>query len=224
MNIDFAHLMPTVASILLGEPNKKLSNKHEVRYGTKGSLAVDLKKGTFYDFETKEGGGVLDLIKHQGHANPIDWLREQHLIQDTTIVATFPYCDEAGKLLFQVCRTVTKRFYQRRPNGSDKWINDIQGVRRVLYRLPELIASRGQGPVFLAEGEKHVDLILAWGLRATCNPMGAGKWEPEYTEFLRGEDVVLLPDNDDPGRKHVQDMRKLHPASPVVFACCRSPN
>ena len=47
MSIEFAHLMPSVASILLGEPNKKLSKKDELRYGNKGSLAVDLKKGTF---------------------------------------------------------------------------------------------------------------------------------------------------------------------------------
>lgn len=206
MNIEFVHLMPSVASILLGEPNKNLSNKHELRYGTKGSVAVDLKKGTFYDHESKVGGGVLDLIKHQGHANPIAWLRDQRLIQDDTIVATFPYRDETGKLLFEVCRTATKGFYQRQPNGSGKWTNNTRGVRRILYRLPELIASRGQGPVFIPEGEKHVDLLLSWGLRATCNPMGAGKWDPAYTEFLHGEDIVLLPDNDDQGRKHVQDI------------------
>ena len=54
MNIDFADLMPSVASILLGEPNKKLSNKHEVRYGNKGSLIIDLKKGTFYDLQARK--------------------------------------------------------------------------------------------------------------------------------------------------------------------------
>ena len=133
MNIEFAHLMPSVASILLGEPNKKLSKKHELRYGTKGSLAVDLKKGTFFDHEIKEGGGVLDLIKREGHANPIDWLREQRLIQDDTIVATFPYRDETGKLLFQVCRTATKGFFQRRPNGSGEL--DKQYTRRATRSL-----------------------------------------------------------------------------------------
>jgi putative DNA primase/helicase len=32
--------------------------------------------------------------------------------------------------------------------------------------------------------------------------MGAGKWKPEHSEFLRGADVVILPDNDEPGRNH----------------------
>jgi putative DNA primase/helicase len=40
------------------------------------------------------------------------------------------------------------------------------------------------------------------GLLATCNPMGVGKWRPEYSELLRGRSVVILPDNDEPGRKH----------------------
>jgi hypothetical protein len=206
MNIEFSHLMPSVAGILLGEPNKKRSNKHELRYGNKGSLSVDLTKGTFFDHESNEGGGVLDLIKRQGHANPIEWLRQQRLIEDKTLVATFDYRDESGKLLFQVCRTTNKRkaFFQRQPDGHGGWRNDIQGVRRVLYRLPELLKETGV--VFICEGEKHVDALRAWGLRATCNPMGAGMWKPEYeyTEYLRGQDIVLLPDNDDTGRKHVQ--------------------
>lgn len=32
--------------------------------------------------------------------------------------------------------------------------------------------------------------------------MGVGKWRPEYSELLRGRSVVILPDNDEPGRKH----------------------
>jgi hypothetical protein len=31
--------------------------------------------------------------------------------------------------------------------------------------------------------------------------MSAGKWRPEYSETLRGRSVVILPDNDAPGRK-----------------------
>jgi hypothetical protein len=32
--------------------------------------------------------------------------------------------------------------------------------------------------------------------------MGAGKWKSEHSEFLRGADVVILPDNDEPGHNH----------------------
>ena len=38
--IDWPALMPDVARVLLGEPNARLSNARELRYGTHGSLAV----------------------------------------------------------------------------------------------------------------------------------------------------------------------------------------
>lgn len=37
---------------------------------------------------------------------------------------------------------------------------------------------------------------------ATTNAGGAGKWRDEYGEYLRGRSVVVLPDNDEPGREH----------------------
>jgi hypothetical protein len=33
--------------------------------------------------------------------------------------------------------------------------------------------------------------------------MGAAKWRPEHSEFLRDADVIILPDNDEAGGKHV---------------------
>jgi AAA domain len=209
MSTELPALMEAVARRLLGEPNKALSKKGELRYGNKGSLKVDVKRGTFYDHEKEEGGGVLDLVRRERPSDdPLEWLRSERLVDDSTVVATFDYRDEANKLLFQVCRTPAKAFYQRRPNGSG-WINKIEGVRRVLYRLPELLAEKGM--VFIPEGEKHVDALIRLGLRATCNSGGAGKWRPEYADFLRGRDVIVLPDNDEPGRKHAQTIaQSLH--------------
>ena len=47
---------------LLGEPSRSLSRGYRWRYGAKGSLAVDVQHGRFMDFETGQGGGLLDLI------------------------------------------------------------------------------------------------------------------------------------------------------------------
>ena len=38
--------------------------------------------------------------------------------------------------------------------------------------------------------------------------MGAGKWRDSYSEYLRGAKCVILPDNDDPGRKHAQQVAR----------------
>jgi hypothetical protein len=118
------------------------------------------------------------------------------------VVATFEYRDEGGKLLFYVDRVepgkkAKKDFVARGPTSKG-----IKGVRRVLYRLPELMQADPDQPVFIPEGEKHVDALQLLGLVATCNPFGAGSWKPEYSQSLAGRHVVILPDNDEAGRDH----------------------
>jgi predicted P-loop ATPase len=117
-----------------------------------------------------------------------------------SIVETYNYEDEDGKLLFQCLRYEPKSFSQRRPDGSGGWINNLHGVRRVLFRLPTLKQAE---LVLVTEGEKDALNLVKLGFIATCNPMGAGKWLPEYSEQLAGKDVVLFGDNDEPGTTHV---------------------
>jgi len=127
------------------------------------------------------------------------------------IVATYNYTDEDGTVLFQCLRWEPgwhgkkKSFSQRQPDGTG-WINNIDGVRRVLYALPEVLAAVDTGkPVFVCEGEKATDAVRSLGLCATTNPMGAEKkWEDGYTEALCGARVIILPDNDTPGHAHAQ--------------------
>jgi hypothetical protein len=134
----------------------------------------------------------------------------------------FPYVDEAGAALFVVRRMEyqnpdgsfvlkdgkrKKTFEQARPdpNKHGALIFNVNGVRVVPYRLPELLEAIGSGhPVFVVEGEHKADMLAQWNLTATCNAGGAGKWKSEHAAFLRGADVVLLPDNDARGREHVQ--------------------
>lgn len=126
-------------------------------------------------------------------------------------VAVYDYVDEAGNLLFQVCRTADKKFMQRRPDQSAKtgWSWKLDGVRRVLYRLPKIIQAVQEGRgIYLCEGEKDVQTLEHHGLIATCNPGGAGKWRPEYTDVFRGAAVVtIVADRDDPGRAHARQVR-----------------
>jgi hypothetical protein len=120
------------------------------------------------------------------------------------ITATYDYTDEGGKLLYQAVRFEPKNFKQRRPVGKGQWTWSLGDAPRVLYRLPELLASPKDALVFLPEGEKDVDNLVKIGCIATTCAMGAGKWRPEYNEPLRGRNVCILPDNDPPGQKHAQ--------------------
>jgi hypothetical protein len=130
------------------------------------------------------------------------------------IKAVYDYTDESGKLLFQALRfepvNGPKQFRQRTGPDQDKW--SIKGVRIVPYRLPELLADlAAERVVFVVEGEKDVDTLRRHGVPATCNPMGAGKWWPEFNTILKGADVVICGDNDEPGREHVKLVTKeLH--------------
>lgn len=126
---------------------------------------------------------------------------------DGGIEATYDYLDEEGDLLFEVVRFSGKRFRQRRPDGRAGRIWKMDGVRRVLYRLPEL-SARPDDTVFVTEGEKDCDRLHRAGLLATTNPGGAGKWRNEYATTLENRDVVVLADNDDVGRKHAAEVAR----------------
>jgi hypothetical protein len=65
---------------------------------------------------------------------------KDHSRPQRAIAKTYDYTDEAGQILFQAVRYEPKDFRQRRPDGSG-WIFNLDGVRRVPYRLPELIEA-----------------------------------------------------------------------------------
>jgi predicted P-loop ATPase len=121
-----------------------------------------------------------------------------------SIIATYDYTDEQGTLLYQATRHDPKDFRQRQPDGKGGWIASITTppVRKVLYRLPELMAANLADWVYLVEGEKDADNLRQLGVVATCNAMGAGKWDAEYTKTLTGRRVCILPDYDLPGQQH----------------------
>jgi 5S rRNA maturation endonuclease (ribonuclease M5) len=128
---------------------------------------------------------------------------------DKRVVKTYDYTDEQGNLLFQVCRTEPKGFFQRRPDGKGGWINGLGDVTPTLYHLPPLKKAIKAGTkVFIAEGEKDVEALERLGLFATTNPMGAGKWRDAYSSELKGAKCVILPDNDEVGREHAQQVAK----------------
>lgn len=126
----------------------------------------------------------------------------------STIAAEYDYRDEAGAVLFQVVRKVPKDFPQRHKDASGEWAWNMDGVRRVLYRLPELLSADPEEVVFIVEGEKDADRLASVRLVATTNPGGVLKWRSAYSEHLKGRLVVILPDNDEKGREHAADVRQ----------------
>jgi hypothetical protein len=217
---NIAALMEPVATILLGEPNAKLSSGTELRYGHHGSLSIDLAKGVWRDFERGSGGGVLDLIRDKtglDGRDALDWLDSQGLAVERAgsalrpngrrqvtpigkIVARYAYRAEGGELLFEVVRYADpKDFRKRRPDPSKPcgWSWLVKDVRQVPYRLPEVLEQLALGrTILVVEGEKDVDNLWRIGVPATCNAGGAGKWYAVLNEHFRDADVVIIPDHD----------------------------
>lgn len=129
----------------------------------------------------------------------------------------FVYRDEHGDPYLRVTkvhRPGGKSFYQHSWNGS-AWVKGAQQVR-IPYRLPEVIAA---DTVYIVEGEKDADRLAGLGLVATSAPEGAGKWRPELNHWFTGKNVIILADNDEPGRKHAD---QVHAALKGTAASVRS--
>lgn len=134
---------------------------------------------------------------------------------DGKLTNTYSYYDQDGELILQVLRFMMpdgrKEFRQRVPDSTadNGWKYSTQHLaERPLYRLPEVLQALDAGRViYVAEGEKDVDALWEAGFAATCNPMGAddgkgSKWKPNMTAVLAGQRVVVIADNDEPGRVH----------------------
>ncbi|MFC2042185.1 hypothetical protein ACFLTV_01600 [Chloroflexota bacterium] len=118
---------------------------------------------------------------------------------------TYDYQYENGNLKFQVLHYEPKDFKQRRPDGKGGWLWNLKGITVVPYKLPELMEAAKSGEeVIIAEGEKDVDALFKIGFRATCNPMGAGKWRQEFSAYFTGVPIVIVADKDEAGREHAK--------------------
>src|SRR6516225_8240460 len=129
--------------------------------------------------------------------------------------AVFDYKDACGNLLYQNVRfpLVTdgspvlsskgkpnKTFRLRGSDGKGGWVEDLDDVAQVPYRLPDLVKSLVDGAtVFILEGEAKVDALLEWSIPATHIATGT----KDYAELFCEADVILMPDNDAAGWKHV---------------------
>lgn len=178
-------------------------------------VSVEVNRQIWRCHDCNIGGSVIDWHLH-ATGKPLNEVMAELSGQDNSpcrsraekqnstpaqVVATYDYCDESGTLLYQVVRYSPKTFKQRQPDGAGGWRWTMDGVTRVLYRLPEVLLSQS---VLVTEGEKDAETLRKLGFIATCNVGGAGKWLPAYSDILKGRDIVIVPDNDKPGRDHAE--------------------
>ncbi|WP_082385147.1 MULTISPECIES: AAA family ATPase [unclassified Citromicrobium] len=122
------------------------------------------------------------------------------------IVATFEFLAADGALLYRKHRIEpgpdgrSKSFQYDRPNGKGGWVRGA-GDDRVPYRLPDLLAAPRDLPILMVEGEAKADRLAGWGFLATSHKDWKGF---EFSGYVKGRTVFILPDNDEAGEKQAQ--------------------
>ena len=120
------------------------------------------------------------------------------------------YRSEDGDTLFTKRRYKTqdakgKTYSIHRVDAAGKRIAGLKDTRIVPYRLPELLDAKTAGrAIYLVEGEKAADALVSIGAIATTSHTGAGSWPDEITQYFAGANIVVIPDNDEPGRKYAR--------------------
>jgi putative DNA primase/helicase len=130
------------------------------------------------------------------------------------IVKVYDYHDASGLVVHQTVRYEPKGFSQRRPDpahpGEYLWQDVYKDIEPVLYNLPAVLQGLRDGAlIHLAEGEKDADTLSTLGFIATTVAMGAKHWRESYTALLTGADVVVWPDNDEPGQAGAAKVKRM---------------
>jgi hypothetical protein len=148
-----------------------------------------------------------------------DAVRDRNLLQSTpkreeisftqhqqpVLEKEWVYRAEDGTELFTKRRYKTsdakgKTYSIHRVDVSGKRIAGLKDTRIVPLNLPELLQAKQAGKaIYLVEGEKAADALASIGAVATTSHTGAGSWPTEITQYFTGANVVVIPDNDEPG-------------------------
>lgn len=162
--------------------------------------------------------GLIPKTSHALRQNPCQDPEEKNhyarlIDQGYAHTKTYVYTDEQGEELYSVLKFThpdgRKSFLQR---TADHW--GLKDVRRVLYNLPSVISSN---TVYVVEGEKDADTLIALGLTATTNNGGAKNWSEDFNRFFQAKNVVILYDNDPAGIEHAKEViRQINPIASSI--------
>lgn len=136
-----------------------------------------------------------------------DWQPEHR-----RVVGRWFYRDEQNRILYWVERLEPGkyggmkdfRYCRTDPRNGDKVWN-LDGVRRVPYRLPELLAAPKE-PILIVEGEGKAEILRSLGFQATTTICGARGWRDEYAALLKGREIAVWPDAGEPGNQYGRDV------------------
>lgn len=187
------------------------------------SMNVSQKSGSWvwYCHACKTGGGIIEYVMGKydlSKQDSVQKLKEHFGITEThgrkKAIAKYAYVDEDGCELFIKERYIPKGFHCKRKTENG-YVYNLNGVRRILYNLPAVIASAG---VWIVEGEKDADTLEGLGLTATSAPFGVGDWLPEFTKHFKDKEVAICLDKgcEDISKERAVDLVKVAKSVKIV--------
>ena len=182
-----------------------------------------------YDHGSCESYDIFTLYEHRFNCSfqtAFDALRIEAGISDPPKrsratgtkkeIVAYDYVDERGLLLYQNVRFEPKDFRTRRPDPdkTGEWIWNLNGIKRVPFKLPELLAAAKDQPVFVCEGEKDTLAMIGMGFVATSvgsasNGCGTLK-KHGAVSYFEDRSVIIIADKDDNGRKYAQEAAPIY--------------
>lgn len=217
--IEITQYSKEIAIALLGEENKRLSSTAELRFGSHGSMSIDLGKGTWYDHETEEGGGMVSLIKKHHGEDVSQFLRSIGVedlkpvsISNGAVKPQKTYSSSEMQELAKTAELVSRysdtfcvmRFKGKSIRPFSRLADGTWQMKRPQGLLPLMLSNEGSQdlPYLVVEGE-----MAALGARSlypgivVCWHGGASAIESSDWSALKDKEVIVWPDNDEPGFK-----------------------
>lgn len=126
-----------------------------------------------------------------------------------TELERYAYHNADGKVLYYNVRFEPKDFRMAGPDGKIKGLP--RNLTRVPYNLPAVVDAVQQGrTVYWVEGERDVHSLTEAGEVATTSAGGANApLDPIWAEYFDGAHVVVVEDNDKPGRAYSRAVARL---------------
>lgn len=149
--------------------------------------------------------------------NPADLSPSSHVKKHTI----YEYLDGDGNphhLVYRMDLKEGRKIPMQFHWDGNAYVSGKGDLETIPYNAPEL---RRAERVFFVEGEKCA-AALQWDLAqnppdgempaVTCINCGCGAFQDEYCAWFHGKDLLIFPDNDEPGRKFARELvEKLTP-------------
>lgn len=151
--------------------------------------------------QCKHGCKFEDIVKYfpKKYQTQTQWIKLREHIYYTETGAIF------GKKVYYLINGKKNPIWQRYENGEYK--TGLNGQKAGLYNVTELILNQ-QDDIWIVEGEKDVDTLKKNGILAVSPPNGAGYWRAAFNQYFRKRNVIIVPDNDEQGKKHLEKVAK----------------